>query len=407
MIPGDLASRLRVLLEASIQPISVAHEIAPDLPRLQPGQRITALIESPLPDGSFRALVAGKTITLALPESAKSGDSLELLVTGQRGGTVHARLAPAAETPPADGDELPRTALSKTGQLISQLITGRHGEARPQALNRGEPLLPATQTPRAATLAPVLQQAVSQSGVFYEAHLRQWVEGKRSLASLLAEPQAAGMPESEGGETTTSGLLPRTASSTAAAPTAPPASSAGSPAQASANPQAPTGVAQALNSQTTPDTERERETSALRVATGTTAANATDNTAPARTADPITPVMLQQLEALASNQLSWQGQAWPGMQLQWSLVDPESESPQRGEADQGQVWRSNLRVDLPALGGIQARLLLGPQGLSLLIDTDRADTAEKMRAAQPALQASLEAAGLDPRHITVSEHVSA
>jgi hypothetical protein len=39
-------------------------------------------------------------------------------------------------------------------------------------------------------LAEALQQAVRSSGLFYESHLRGWIEGRIALESLLAEPQA-------------------------------------------------------------------------------------------------------------------------------------------------------------------------------------------------------------------------
>ena len=81
MIPTDLAARLRILTESLVNPVSPVHEISADLPELPVGQRFTARIESALPDGTFRALVAGRSLTLALPQSAKPGDALELVVT--------------------------------------------------------------------------------------------------------------------------------------------------------------------------------------------------------------------------------------------------------------------------------------------------------------------------------------
>ena len=84
MIPGDLASRLRGLIEPSVSSLTVVQKVSPSLPEFFTGQRFTAQIQSPLPDGTFQALVAGKSMTLALPHSAKSGDVLELVVTGQR-----------------------------------------------------------------------------------------------------------------------------------------------------------------------------------------------------------------------------------------------------------------------------------------------------------------------------------
>ena len=46
MIPGDLAARLRTMLEASVQPLSVVHEIPGNLPRFETGERFTAQIQA-------------------------------------------------------------------------------------------------------------------------------------------------------------------------------------------------------------------------------------------------------------------------------------------------------------------------------------------------------------------------
>ena len=121
MIPADLAVRLRTLIDASVQPLSVAHPISSDLPRFETGTRFTAQIQNPLPDGSFRALVEGKTMTLALPDSAKSGDVMELIVTEQRGNTIHARQTNTPSLPTMNSGDVPKPILSQTGQLISQL----------------------------------------------------------------------------------------------------------------------------------------------------------------------------------------------------------------------------------------------------------------------------------------------
>lgn len=391
MIPGDINARLRSMLEAIVEPISPTRTISDDLPRMQPGQRFLALIERPLPDGSFRALVAGKSITLALPESVKSGDTLELQVTEQRGNTVHARplLAGAGQA-----TDLPRPTLSQAGQIISQLLTGRHGEARPLPLQQTSGVL--TPSPgQAATLAPMLRQAISQSGMFYESHLRQWAEGKFPLSNLLKEPQGQLSSLSTGNSPAT----PQTGSQ----PPLPAQAPAEAPETASLKPP-PGSNASALS-----ETEQVRRQlqEANQPRPGPLESATKISPASRQIAEPLTPVVLQQLEALASNLLSWQGMVWPGMQLQWSVSDPDSESGQSSSDEEGQIWRSTLRVDLPNIGGVQARLLLGPQGLRIQLDTDNANTAQSMRAGQSSLIEALEAAGISLQQLTVSEHVSA
>lgn len=405
MIPGDLASRLRVILEANVKEISVVHEIQGDLPRYQPGDRFRALIQGPLPDGTFRALVAGQSVTLALTESVKSGDSLELQVTEQRNEVIHARKPPLGNLPAdIDGDQ-PKPVLSQAGQIISQLLTGKHGEARPLPLNPAQnAALLDTRSPVPAEMAPLLRQAIKQSGMFYESHLRQWVEGKLPLSSLLAEPQAK-QPPLGGSGAQSATLLQDT---TSHLPT--------QAAQASLNEQAiekplvsdkppvqmrPAPGHEAGGGSSDDDDYSQAARSSLSMN------ESSQKPATGRVADNLTPIVLQQLEAISSNQLSWQGQVLPGMNMQWSVVNPDEHSTQSGSDEADTLWRSNLRVELPNLGGIQARLLLSPQGLSLSLDTDNSVSAEQMRANQSSLLDALEAAGISLQQIRISEHVRA
>ena len=192
LIPPDIGIRLK-LPSDTLLPVARTAEIPADLPDLNRGQRFTAQIQEVLPDNSYRALVAGKSLTLSLAESVKTGDMLELVVVDKTPRTIVARTAePAA----AAGEPQPYqySQLSRAAQLIASLLTPEGESAPPAALNKGRPLLDAPpQT--AAQLAPALSDSVAKSGVFYEAHQAQWVAGKFPLAELLKEPQAEHAPQ--------------------------------------------------------------------------------------------------------------------------------------------------------------------------------------------------------------------
>ena len=81
MIPSDVASRLQVSADATLRPVAPAQEISDKLSGLVAGQKVMAEIQALLPNGTYRALINQRSVTLALPFSAKSGDALELLVT--------------------------------------------------------------------------------------------------------------------------------------------------------------------------------------------------------------------------------------------------------------------------------------------------------------------------------------
>ena len=199
MIPPDVASSLRLvqpdqraLPEQQNQPVAPAQRIADVLSNAAPGQRIMAEIQAMLPNGTYRALVAQRDVTLALPFSAKPGDTLELEVTESDGKLTLAFVAnrsdAAAGKAAADSAS---TSLSPAGKLIGNLMAGieADGKRAPAApLNGSAPLVEAMPK-TAADLAPVLKQAVTQSGLFYEAHQARWVAGDLPTEALRQEPQ--------------------------------------------------------------------------------------------------------------------------------------------------------------------------------------------------------------------------
>ena len=273
LIPADVGLRLRLDNELQTQQVAPTKEIAADLPRLQAGQVFTAQIRDALPQNTYLALVGGKQVTLSLPENVKSGDVLELVVVEQ---TPKAIIAAFADPAKAGKAASPNTTLSQTGQMLRSILIneGETPEAAP--LNRGQPLL-ANPPKNGAELAPALQKAVTQSGLFYEAHQAQWVSGKLPLANLRQEPQgqvpvpgqttlanqaAQPAPASVAQPALTqAGALPLAASAQAAAPfTTPATPGAGMPMPAPGTPAtaaqtSPGGLpAAALPQTTTPPT---------------------------------------------------------------------------------------------------------------------------------------------------------
>ncbi|MBN8440732.1 MAG: flagellar hook-length control protein FliK [Thauera sp.] len=351
MIPSDLAARLRLLNEASffntdlpVTELRRARAIQSDLPELIPGQRILATLQRPLPDGTFNAIVAGRQMTLALNTAANAGDTLELVVTETTPRAVFARLA-TPEAAPATGSALP--SLSQTGRLISFLLTGQPA-AQPAALGAGQTLLDAPPTGGAAQLASVLKDAVVRSGLFHESHQVQWVLGKLDTAALLAEPHNRTAP--------------------ATAPSAQEQSAA----------RGTSGVL----------IERS-------IAPGAEEAATTQRNIPIP--ERILPLVHQQLDALATHQYVWQGQAWPGQAIEWSIEDPEDERGGQDASDGDPAapeWNSTLRLTLPRLGGVEAQIQLTPAGVALRMRADDPETVAALDRRHAELASALEAANL-------------
>jgi hypothetical protein len=382
MIPADLAARLRLLNEASffnteppVAGLQRTREIQAQLPELVPGQRFFATLQRTLPDGTFRALVAGQQMTLSLNTAAKSGDTLELEVSQVTPRAVFARIV-GADAGAAGATASAQPALSQTGRLISFLLTGQP-TPQPASLAGNQPLLNAP--PASGTqLVPMLRQALGQSGLFYESHQAQWVLGKLDTAALLREPQ--------GQQAAPGASQPGTGN-----------------AAATTGPAAPGAAAQAARLAGGADeaTQLDSTRNAAALRTGA------DEAAPAR-AQPIPerlmPVVHQQLDALATQQYVWQGQAWPGQPIEWLIEDPQGEGSKEGE-DAESTWNTTLRLTMPRLGGVEAQLHLTPAGVALRLLADDEATIRALDAGGAALASALEAVNLkltglvvEPRH---------
>lgn len=368
MIPADLAARLRLLNEASffnseppVPGLQRAREIQSQLPELVPGQRFFATLQRTLPDGTFRALVAGQQMTLALNTAAKSGDTLELEVSQVTPRAVFARIVgqEAAATVTASA----QPALSQTGRLISFLLTGQPA-AQPASLAANQPLLAAPPA-NGAQLAPLLRQALGQSGLFYESHQADWVLGRRDTASLTSEPQGQAQTRS----------------------TAPGASQAATGQAVHQGVVSPKSGAQSGQPAAAEGSERAAQARGAALA---------DEAAPVRTApipDRLIPIVHQQLDALATQQYVWHGQAWPGQAVEWRIEDPERDDGS-AEEETAHGWDSTLRLTLPRLGGVEAQLHLSGKQVALRLRADEADTLVALDAGAAALASALEAVDL-------------
>ena len=193
MIPSDVASRLQVTADAALRPVANIQEITDKLAGLAPGQRLMADIQALMPNGTYRALINQRDVVLALPFSAKAGDSLELEVVSSDGKLTLALRSPLpGEGGKAHAESVP-TTLSRTGQLIGSLF-GNSGDTKsgptltPTALNGNQPI--ARSPPISAQdILPFLKQAITQSGLFYESHQAEWINGRFDKNALLQEPQ--------------------------------------------------------------------------------------------------------------------------------------------------------------------------------------------------------------------------
>ncbi|HQR02814.1 MAG: flagellar hook-length control protein FliK [Proteobacteria bacterium] len=379
LIPPEAGIQARSLLDSPLQPISPIQGLPSDLLDLQPGQAFSARILQVLPSSTYRALVAGREVTLALPQAANPGDTLELVVMDRSAKAIMAQLAAPPELKPGNaftaviqqalpdnifralmgdkplllrlsdpvnmGEELemlvtgrsesvvsanilnrlgipgksdsyPYTSLSQAAQLIGKLLVAAGDSPEAAPLNGGRPLL--TEPPRAgADLTPHLMQAVTQSGLFYESHQAQWVQGKLPAVALQQEPQA-----------------------------------------------------RLVATSTPPSTSLQ----------------------PHMIPEELRPLVQQQLDSVTTQRMIWHGEAWPQQSMEWEI---QRDAPERSyEAEELPAWSSRLTVTLPHLGRVEAQLRLSGNNLQIALAGANTRAAEDLRSQIPVLTDSLAAAGI-------------
>jgi len=353
MIPGAIIARLKMLTESTVRSTEPTRPLQADPPPLQPGDRFRATILSGNPDGTFRAQASGQQLTLRLPTPAKPGEQFELVVTARESAvmqdgqpaTILARFAESLSRQ----SESP--LLSSAAKLIGSLLRDATRPS-PLTLAGGVPLTDSAETPP-TRLASLLRDAVARSGVFYESHQADWVEGRTPLSALRAEPQAQLPPGS------------RLAVPDAEIPEPP-----------SARPDAPNSPA------------RDRTQQAV--------------DAQPRVGENVTNIIHKQLDTLASQQLAWQLQPWPGQFMEWEIDAPDDQSRRPPDAQAGE-WRTRLRLQLPNLGAISAELAVAGDRIGIRLHAEEHGS-DHLRCASPALARAFEAAGLKLIHATVSGH---
>jgi len=368
MIRADFANRLQPAADLALRPTPPAQEIADRLTGLVVGQRLLAEIQALLPNGSYRAMINQRSVTLALPFAARTGDAIELEVAETDGRLTLAIVAGDKPAAPADG-EAAATTLSRTGQLIGSLLvdgsrSGRNGsQALP--LNENQPL--ATSPPRQGKeLLPLLQQAISRSGMFYEAHQAQWVDGRQTKAQLLAEPQGRLNP-----------LQPAPAGTAARA----------------AGDEDSLRIRQPL----TPQPAREGGNAAPPSQTPTPSSPPSAATLPSPPTSPVAPqaqaIVQQQLEAFATQVYSWQGQVWPGQDIRWEIESPPERTAAGGAEDDAR-WQTRLRLTLPLLGAVDARLSLAGDQLNIALTAESTQAVALLRNGSSILRQQLDSLGV-------------
>ncbi|WP_396329250.1 flagellar hook-length control protein FliK [Burkholderia anthina] len=328
--------------------------------------------------------------------------------------------APPASAQTALSDvALALDAISRVGGAATPVVAGRTPLLADPSVLLTDPATPPASGPAAsaatsaatattaaappvAVLHAALAQAVSESGLFYESHLAQWLAGQRPLAALLREPQARlaapGQAAADGAQFDTSDVLDELLAPRSSLPAA--VRNAAQPGGTMSNAlaqNAAAGARQYAASGAAADPLGEHADLRWTPARAELAAASADpqaQTAAAVHPDAV-PIVRQQLDALATDQFRWSGEAWPGARLDWTIEPDESggRASHSDDAGDGIAWRTRLTLTLPSLGTVDAELVLSGAQLVARLRANSTG-AVRLTRSEAALRQRFEGSGL-------------
>jgi hypothetical protein len=391
VINDQLLSQIGLLLKEAVPPlirVTDSPSSTAESPHWAPGDKLPATVLTTLPNGRFQVQVDNQILELNLPKNTQPCDQLELVYIGNSPRlTFTLASAPALLTAAPMPAGLPAAAeLSETAHLLGQL--SQQGSKVAQGVAAQAPVVSAPPSD-AGQLAVALARTLAGSGLFYESHQAQWVQGERPLAALLQEPQAQqAQGQQVQGQQVQEHLLPMLPGPGASLPVMQPTAGL-----SLHGPQVQPGQAALPQAQATiPAGEPVGHQPAAAVPTVPYAMPA--GLDPANVA-----LLQQQLQLLDSGTIQWSGPVWPGQQMEWEISGLPA-----GQGEEGQQWQTRLNLTLPGLGKMSAWLLLGKQGLQVRLQADAESTRQLLVASGTTLDRALQTAGLILTHYKVESH---
>ena len=345
MLPANLLNTLKALVLTQ-QPLpAAAVDAVPKAASFELGQKLQGAVQDQISPGLFKVRIGEQLIQMQLPGTIRSGDTVALQVISLQPRLTFSMVNSA--NPLSTPEQLGSTArlLSALPQQVADKVYVRAAQTAP--------LWDSPQPPQGKQLAGLLQEAVSNSGLFYESHQAQWLGGERSTAQLLREPQNLA-PEQV--KTALTGDINNTPTS---------------------------GDKTNTHASTQPNAALPAEGKTLGIP------------------EHLQPLVQQQLTALETRQMLWQGEVWQGQSMQWEISDQGA--PAADAADQ-RKWVTQLQLNLPNLGEVTATLSLNSAGLSLALKAATPQAKILLGNATTQLRSALADAGIPVLSTQITQH---
>ena len=166
-----------------VTPVTAFADLPQSAPDFTQGQKYQALAEARLHNGNTRVLISGQLLQMQLPDDIQPGNKIELIFIARE-----PQLKFLLQNATSPGTEKNPPVISTIGRLLGSLIQDTLQPTPQKILPNTAPIL-ANLPINSAELPGLLQKALTQSGLFYESHLAQWVAGRNTLTQLKQEPQ--------------------------------------------------------------------------------------------------------------------------------------------------------------------------------------------------------------------------
>jgi hypothetical protein len=188
------------------------------------GQAVQGQVLAKMTDGSFLVRVADTNARMLLPAGVDVGADVPMTVVaaqprallqvgneaaqtpivhtqagalpGQAGRPLSAAAALLGKAPLTPAEHLPeldrnagQATLSPAARAIASALTQAYSAPGAPVIIHGKTPLAGAAGPQPEAMTTQLQNALGESGLFYESHVAEWAEGKRPLQDLQREPQ--------------------------------------------------------------------------------------------------------------------------------------------------------------------------------------------------------------------------
>ncbi len=361
-----MATRLESLTERLVTRIegflpieavgSPRRETQDRLERINIGQILQASAVAKLEDGSFivdlGSAAANLRTRMTLPAETRVGQRINLSL-------ISKSPQPTFQVEP-DTDTT-GTSLSSGARLLENILVDR--KESPAVLTGKTPVLNTAQMP-SAQIEQALRQVIETSGLSYEAHVMQWLNGTRPLALLQQEPQQQLFQKIQLAQSAIKPVASNTVD-TGASP------------------------------------------SALIIETTSTA----DNPAtPISASAELSSLVNAQIDTLENKRFQWQGEIWPNQLMLWTANEETEQTTEHGAtpkhsgADTEQKsWVTTLSLNLPGLGPVHARIRLQDERVQIEMQGQDAGTVQKLKRQGLHLSERMSSAGIGLTALTIRE----